>query len=179
MSSITPTGPARPPSAHRHALDPLQVIALFHFFKAALLIATLYGVHLLLRGPLLLRLREWTESLTDSFAQRVLLRALGWVGSLGAKRIHIVIAVTLGYIAVAVTEGTGLWLRRAWGEWVTVVATASLIPFELGELIVRRPNRKLAVLATMIVNVIIVWYLTRLIRRRSAVHADWTARGTY
>jgi uncharacterized membrane protein (DUF2068 family) len=68
------------------------------------------------------------------------------------------------------TEGTGLWLRRASGEWVTVVATASPIPFELEELIVRHPHRKLAVLATLIVNVIIVWYLTRLIRRRSAVH---------
>jgi len=171
--------PAHPPSAHPHTLDPLRVIALFKFFKAALLIATGYGVHLLLKESLLLRMREWTMTLTDSFAQRLLLRTLGWVEGLGAKRIHIVMAVTLAYTAVVLTEGTGLWLRRAWGEWVTVVATASLIPFELWELIVRPPNRKLAVLATVIVNVSIVWYLSWLIRRRAAERAQWHAADTH
>jgi uncharacterized membrane protein (DUF2068 family) len=178
VTTSVPTGPARSPSAQRHTLDPLRVIALFKFFKAALLIATGYGVHLLLKESLLLRLHEWTMTLTDSFAQRLLLQALSWVEGLGAKRIHIVMAVTLAYTAVVLTEGIGLWLRRAWGEWVTVVATASLIPFELWELIVRPPNRKLAVLGTVIVNVTIVWYLSRLIRRQAAERAGWRAADT-
>ena len=112
-------------------------------------------------------------SLTDSFAQRLLLRTLGWVEGLGAKRIHIVMAVTLAYTAVVLTEGVGLWLRRTWGEWVTVIATASLIPFELWELIVRPPNRKLAVLGTVIVNATILWYLIWYLRRRATEHAAW------
>jgi uncharacterized membrane protein (DUF2068 family) len=165
-------------SAHPRALDPLRVIALFKFFKAAVLIATGYGVHLLLRGSLLERLREWTLTLTDSFTQRLLLRTLGWVEGLGAKRIHIVIAVTLAYTAVVLTEGTGLWLRRTWGEWVTVVATASLIPFELWELITRPMNRKLPVLGTVIVNVTILWYLIWFLRRRASEHKAWAAANT-
>lgn len=177
MKPASPAGPGQP-AAQRHALDPLRVIALFKFFKAALLIATGYGVHLLLKESLLLRLREWTMTLTDGFAQRLLLRTLGWVEGLGAKRIQVVMAVTLAYTAVALTEGIGLWLRRAWGEWVTVVATGSLIPFELWELIVSPPKRKLAVLATVIVNVTILWYLIRLLRRRATEHAAWLAADT-
>jgi len=173
MKPASSASAARSSAAHRHTLDPLRVIALFKFFKAALLIATGYGVHLLLKESLLLRLREWTMTLTDSFTQRLLLRALGWVEGLGAKRIHIVMAVTLAYTAVVLTEGIGLWLRRTWGEWVTVIATASLIPFELWELIVRPPNRKLAVLATVIVNVTILWYLTWLLRRRATEQTAW------
>ena len=178
MKPASSASPGHPSSAHSRMLDPLRVIALFKFFKAALLIATGYGVHLLLRESLLLRLHEWTMTLTDSFAQRLLLRALGWVEGLGATRIHIVMAVTLAYTAVVLTEGIGLWLRRTWGEWITVIATASLIPFELWELIVRPPNRKLAVLATVIVNVTILWYLTWLLRRRAAEHAAWAAADT-
>ena len=165
MTPTDPAGPAHSASARQRALDPLRVIALFKFFKAAVLIATGYGVHLLLRESLLLRMREWTVSLTDGFAQRLLLRALGWVEGLGAKRIHVVMAVTLCYTAVVLTEGVGLWMRRTWGEWVTVVATASLIPFELWELIVRPPDRKLEVLVTVLLNGAVVWYLARLLRR--------------
>src|SRR5262249_60220059 len=86
MTSTAPNDPAHSASARTRtrALDPLRVIALFKFFKAAVLIATGYGVHLLLRGSLLERLREWSVTLTDGFAQRLLLRALGWGEGLGA-----------------------------------------------------------------------------------------------
>ena len=50
----------------------------------------------------------------------------------------------------------------------TVLATASLIPFELWELIVRPPDRKLAVLVTVLLNGAVVWYLARLLRRTSS-----------
>lgn len=147
------------------ALDGLRIIALFKFVKALLLIATGYGVHLLLKEDLLERLRLWTATLTDSFAQRLLQHALGLAEGLGTKRIHIVIGVTLGYTAVVLAEGIGLWMRRAWAEWFTVLATASLIPFELWELLVRPPDRKLAVLITVLLNSAVVWYLALLLRR--------------
>ena len=159
------------PAAAR-SLDPLRVIALFKFLKAAALIATGYGVHLLLNQDLLQRIRDWTFTLTDSLAQRLLQSALGWVENLGARRIHIVMAVTLSYTAVVLAEGIGLWMRRAWAEWLTVVATASLIPFELWELITRPLHRKLPVVGTLIVNIAIVWYLARLLQSSSAQRAN-------
>ena len=167
-----PSGGVRPSSAHpAHALDGLRIIALFKFAKALLLIATSYGAHLLLNEDLLERLRLWTASLTDSFAQRMLLRALGFVEGLGATRIHVVVGVTLGYTVVVLAEGVGLWMRRTWAEWFTVIATASLIPFELWELISRPPGRRLAVLVTVLLNLAVVAYLARLLRRSAAWHA--------
>jgi uncharacterized membrane protein (DUF2068 family) len=167
----TPTNrPGQSQSAAQRPLDPLRVIALFKFLKAAALVATGYGVHLLLNQEILDRLRDWTFTLTDSLAQRLLLRALGWVEGLGTKRIHIVMAITLCYTAVVLTEGVGLWMRRAWAEWLTVIATASLIPFELWELIVRPFDRKLPVLGTLIVNVTIVCYLAWLLRRSAELN---------
>ena len=160
-----PRLPVTRAAARPRALDGLRIIALFKFVKAALLIATGYGVHLLLREDLLQRLWLWSATLTDHFAQRLLLHALGWVENLGAGQIHIVVGVTLGYTAVVLAEGIGLWMRRAWAEWFTVLATASLIPFELWELVARPPDRKLAVLVTVLLNGAVVWYLVRLLRR--------------
>ena len=157
--------PAVRPTKAVPVLDGLRVIALFKFAKAALLIATGYGVHLLLKEDLLQRLWLWSATLTDHFSQRLLLHALGAVENLGAARIHLVVGVTLGYTAVVLVEGVGLWMRKAWAEWFTVLATASLIPFELWELIVRPPDRKLAVLVTVMLNGAVVWYLVRLLRR--------------
>lgn len=162
------TPPRRPTSRvapRPRVLDGLRIIAVFKFIKAALLIATGYGVHLLLKEDLLQRLWLWSATLTDHFSQRLLLHALGWAENLGAARIHVVVGVTLAYTAVVLAEGIGLWMRRAWAEWFTVLATASLIPFELWELIVRPPDRKLAVLVTVLLNGAVVWYLARLLRR--------------
>jgi uncharacterized membrane protein (DUF2068 family) len=157
------------PAVHKpHTIDGLRVIALFKFVKAALLIATDYGVHLLLNQDLLERLQLWTASLTDSFAQRMMWRALDWVEGLGATRIHVVLGVTVGYTAVVLVEGVGLWMRLAWAEWLTVLATASLIPFEFWELATR--PRKLAVIVTLAINVTVVWYLAWLLRQAAATH---------
>jgi uncharacterized membrane protein (DUF2068 family) len=145
--------------------DGLRLIALLKFGKALLLIATSYGVHRLLDAALVERLYNWSADLSDDrFERKLLLRALTWVEGLGAKKIELFFAVTIAYTAVVLTEGIGLWLRRAWAEWLTVIATSSLIPFELWELIMRPPGRRLAIAVTLVLNVIIVWYLARLLR---------------
>lgn len=41
------------------------------------------------------------------------------------------------YATLFPVDGTGLWLQRRWAEYLTVVATASFIPFEIHE-VVRR-----------------------------------------
>jgi uncharacterized membrane protein (DUF2068 family) len=152
--------------------DGLRLIALLKFGKALLLIATSYGVHELLNAALVERLYNWSRNLSDDrFERKLLMRALSWVEGLGAKKMQIFFAVTVAYTAVVLAEGTGLWLRRAWAEWLTVIATSSLIPFELWELITRPPGRRLAIGATLLLNLLIVWYLAYLLRKASAQHA--------
>ena len=137
--------------------DGLRAIALFKFGKALLLILTSYGLRKLLHPDIIARLSSWTVSLTDGFMRNMLIRALHWLSALGTARLNIVIAVSLGYTVLVTMEGLGLWFRRVWGEWLTLIATASLIPFELWDL--ARSRHKAEVLLALIVNLVIVGYL--------------------
>src|SRR5207253_9444998 len=67
----------------------------------------------------------------------------------------------LGYGALELVEGVGLWLRQRWAEWLTVVATSLLIPLEVFELF-RNPSVLKA--GGLAVNVVIVVYLARVVR---------------
>jgi uncharacterized membrane protein (DUF2068 family) len=157
------------PAAKVRKIDGLRLIALFKFAKVLLLIATSYGVHKLLDAGLVERLYSWSATLSDDRLERKLIeRALDWVENLGAKRIQIFVAVTIAYTGVALLEGVGLWMRRAWAEWLTVIFTSSLVPFELWELLHRPPGHRLAITATLFLNVVIVVYLVWLIRSKQA-----------
>ena len=60
-------------------------------------------------------------------------------------------------------EGVGLFYRQRWAEWLTVVATSLLIPFELYE-VVRNPSLLKA--GGIAVNIVIVIYLFRIVHRK-------------
>ena len=90
-------------------------------------------------------------------------RILAYLHHLHASELRIAATVALGYGALELVEGTGLWLDQLWAEYLTVIATSLLVPFELYEL-VHRPSVWKA--AGIIVNVAIVGYLAYLLRRR-------------
>ena len=172
MSDLPAAGKPAPatvsaPRRKPRKIDGLRIIALFKFIKAVLLIATGYGAHKLLDTQILERLSNWTSTLSDDHLERKLIeRALDWVQNLGAQRIQILIAVTVAYTLVVLVEGIGLWMRKTWAEWLTVIFTASLVPFELFELLKRPPGHRLPIFATFCVNLLIVVYLVWFIRRQ-------------
>jgi len=67
------------------------------------------------------------------------------------------------YGVLEVVEGVGLWIDALWAEYLTVTATSLLIPLEVYEL-VRKPSVLKA--AGIVVNLVIVAYLARRLRRR-------------
>ena len=149
-------------------LDGLRIIALLKFGKAVLLLATVLGVHQLLRPEVASRLYDWSSTLTDDTARGYAWRFLDWLTGPGFKTVSRAQWVTLGYMALVLVEGTGLWLRRRWAEWLVVAAGACLIPIELWELF-GKSNHRIIVLAAMVVNVGVVWYLAVQLRRTRAV----------
>jgi uncharacterized membrane protein (DUF2068 family) len=155
------------PSANHPArgLDGLRLIGLIKLGKAALLLATTYGLYRLRKPDVVDQLYDWLNSLTDTFERRLLERGLDWVGSLGADRIHNIVIATSVYTTILLAEGIGLFLRKTWAEWFTVVASASLIPFELWHLFFGVRHNTLAVLAATVLNVVIVIYLVRVLQR--------------
>ncbi len=84
------------------------------------------------------------------------------LSALGPGQVTLFGLGALGYGTLELVEGVGLWLRQRWAEWLTVVATSLLVPLELYELI-RQPSVLKA--GGLAVNVVIVVYLVRVVRR--------------
>ncbi len=127
------------------------------------------GVLLLVAGTLLVLyhrrlsgiVRTLEVQLNLQTGQRFFQRALEAVlDRLGAVRPATAVLLGLGalvYAAIELTEGIGLARRRRWAEYLTALATAFFIPFELFEVL-----RHLTVLrvGALVLNVAIVVYLT-------------------
>src|SRR5213593_1849207 len=54
---------------------------------------------------------------------------------LRAHELRIAAVAAVGYGALELVEGVGLWLDQLWAEYLTVVATSLLLPLELYELV--------------------------------------------
>jgi uncharacterized membrane protein (DUF2068 family) len=134
----------------------LRMIAVFKFFKAASLIALGIGAFRLLHKDLGTVLEHWIMALRLDPGQHFLDVALAKASNVSPAQIKKIGVGSFIYAALFLTEGTGLWLRKRWAEWLTVILTSSLVPFEIYE-IHRHPSfLKVAVFA---INVAIVVYL--------------------
>ncbi len=141
---------------HRGAL--LRWIIAFKAFKAitlaslgVVLLATrhLDLVDLMIRLTLAVHL-PITSELFD--------RMLTLVTSLTIGRQTALAVTAFGYAALMGTEGIGLHLRKSWARWFTIIATSSLVPFEVYEIAVKVDLLRIAIL---LLNVIVVVYLFR------------------
>jgi uncharacterized membrane protein (DUF2068 family) len=70
--------------------------------------------------------------------------------------------IAVGYAVLEGTEAYGLWRRRRWAEWLTVIATSLLLIPELWALTKSITPLKLG---GLIVNLLVVAYLLRRLRR--------------
>lgn len=95
------------------------------------------------------------------FLHRIIVR----LHNLHASTLLITGIAAIFYGVLETVEGAGLWLDKLWAEWLTVIATSLLIPFELYEL-VHKPSMLKA--AGTAVNVAIVVYLALRLRKRLA-----------
>jgi uncharacterized membrane protein (DUF2068 family) len=129
------------------------------------LLAAAYGVLRLRDASFIARVYSWAATLPYGLEHDVVTKALVWFSGLSSSRVEALGAVTLAYAAVFATEGIGLWMRKRWAEWLTIIITGSLIPLEIWELSMRPTFGKASV---FVVNVAIVWYL--IVQLRSTRH---------
>ena len=80
-----------------------------------------------------------------------------------ARTHRLTLLAAIGYGTLELVEGVGLWLDQLWAEYLTVIATSLFIPFELYELVIRPSLGKAG---GILINVLIVLYLARALRRR-------------
>jgi uncharacterized membrane protein (DUF2068 family) len=146
------------------------LIAIFKLFKAVLLILAAVAALSLMRPDVGDRVREWATDLDVGPYRRrigefVVVRVLG----LNVKTL-LLVAIGAGiYATLFLTEGLGLLFDKVWAEWMVVITSAGLIPFELME-IFRNSTFKgaLPALVTFVLNVAIVVYLFLRVRKRMA-----------
>ncbi len=143
----------------------LRVIALYKIAKVVLLLAAAYGELKLRDASVLATLLAWASTLRSGPEHKVVVAILVWFSGLSEARVQALGFVTLAYALVFSVEGVGLWMERRWAEWLTIVITGSLIPFELWRLALA-PGPGKAVLVA--INVAIVAYLIRQLRVATA-----------
>jgi uncharacterized membrane protein (DUF2068 family) len=141
----------------------LRLIAIFKFLKAGLLIALGIGLFKLLHKDVGSLLQHWCEAMRLDPGSHFVNVALEKAAHVSPEQVKKIGLGSFLYAGLFLAEGTGLWLRKRWGEWLTVIITSSLVPVEIYEIYRHQNWVKLLVLA---LNVAIVAYLIYHMRRQ-------------
>jgi uncharacterized membrane protein (DUF2068 family) len=157
-----------PPTKKARSPRMLLAIGLFKLVKAASLIAVGIGAIELLHKDVASTVTHWIEVLRVDPDNRIIHGMLTRVFAISPAELKAASVGTFLYAALLLTEAVGLLLRKRWGEYLTIVATAGLIPLELYEIVLHVTPVKILVL---LVNAGIVAYLIWEVRRSAhAVH---------
>ena len=78
-------------------------------------------------------------------------------------------ALAFSYAGISLAEGIGLYLEKAWGEFLTLAITASFLPWEIFEIFHRLTWVRVGLL---MVNLLVFFYLLKIVTgRRKPVEA--------
>lgn len=140
----------------------VRLIAIFKLLKAAALVLLAAGAFEAARVGVLAQLLAWLGSLPLTEAHAGIHRLLTDAGDVTPRGAEVIGAVALLYSGLFAVEGFGLWFEKSWAEYLTVIATASLVPFELWALL---EHATVLRAFALLVNILIVVFLVRLVRR--------------
>jgi uncharacterized membrane protein (DUF2068 family) len=143
----------------------LRLIAVFKFCKAALLLAVGLGALRLLDPEVAVRAQRWVAAVAANSDRRIVQQLIGVVSGLNPRSLGAIAIGAFAYATLFVTEGIGLWRGKRWAEYLTVVATLSLVPLEVFEIIRRASTTRVMAL---LVNLVVAGYLIWLLRRSRA-----------
>jgi uncharacterized membrane protein (DUF2068 family) len=137
----------------------IKVIILERIVKAMVLIALAVGLLVAGRKGWL---AEWSEYAQDQLnlaaghgiIVQLLLRVLVFIGHF--SHVSVVAIGAVAYALLEGTEGIGLAMRRRWAEYLTVIASGILIPYEAYEVV---HHVTLFKVGALLLNLAVVGYL--------------------
>lgn len=141
----------------------LILIGIGKLLKAIFFVAMGFGVINLLHKDLADSLMQLAHALRidpENHAVNVLLMKADLITPHQLKLISLALFL---YAVVDVIEGAGLIMQKAWAEYLTLILTASFLPWEFFEVL--RHATTLRVVLTL-VNVAVVVYLGYIVRER-------------
>jgi uncharacterized membrane protein (DUF2068 family) len=137
----------------------IKVIIVERIAKATILIALSMALLVAGHNGWLDYWADWAENQLNlnvgrNIIMQLLFRILIYVGAF--NHITLIAVSAMLYAALEATEGVGLAMRRRWAEYLTVIATGVLIPYEAYEVLTRPTLFKVGAL---LLNLAVVGYL--------------------
>jgi uncharacterized membrane protein (DUF2068 family) len=146
----------------------LILIALFKLVQALLFIAMGVGALRLLHKDIGDALESFVNHLRFNPESRLVNFILEKAPLVTDKMLRRISLVLFLYAALDLAEGTGLYLEKAWAEYMTLIITASFLPWELYEVYRRLTWPRVSLLT---INALVLLYLAKLIWERQREHS--------
>lgn len=140
----------------------LMWIATYNFCKGMLLLTIALGLLGFLHKDVDAIVGRWLTALGVSLENVHIAAFLAWLDVLTDQKLRFYSAITFLFAAVFITEGIGLFFKQRWAEYLTVVVTASFIPFEIFECFKHFGPGKFVLL---VVNTVIVCSLLWILKK--------------
>lgn len=147
----------------KHHNKLLILIAVYKTLQALLFVALGIGALRLLHkdvGDVFDNLREALHFSPESRLVNFILDKASLIDDPMLRRIGL---VAFSYAALSLAEGIGLYLEKAWGELLTLVITASFLPWEIFEVIHRLTWIRVGLL---VINALVLVYLVKVVAGR-------------
>ena len=147
----------------------LRVVSVYKFAQAAVLAALALAALRLVDPIVASTFSAWVQDLPVGYVQHMAAQFLAWIaGGPPSSRVLLLGGALFAYAALFLVEAVGLWMQKRWAEWLTVVATATLIPPEIYEC-AKHPGVMLFTL--LAVNTTVVWMLAKRLQHELALDA--------
>lgn len=153
------------PQEHSESGAVLVAIGVFKLVKVALLVTLGVMAFKSQQSDIPELVMRWGSAYTGPHVQRLVALFAGKVAETDPRKLQELGLAAFAYAAVFTVEGTGLLMRRRWAEYLTIIVTASLLPFEIYECIHHFTATKLA---TLVVNLAVLVYLVWRVRHHEA-----------
>jgi uncharacterized membrane protein (DUF2068 family) len=164
--SRVPTRTKRPHSRDRLLLT----IAVYKFLHALFFFAIGMGAHHLLHRNIADQVELFARHLRFNPESRLIIFILRKSSVINGPVLQRISLIAYCYATLTLIEGIGLYLEKAWGEFLTLAITASFLPWEILEIFRRVTWVRVSLLT---INILVFAYLLRVIldRARNRVKA--------
>ncbi len=153
-----------PHSSGQHHNRVLLLIAFYKFLHALFFIGIGIGAHRLLHKDLADEIDLFARHLRFNPESRLVTFVLEKASLVNDPLLRRIGLFAFCYAALTMVEGIGLYLEKAWGEFLTLAITASFLPWELFEIYRHVTWIHLGLFA---INILVFLYLLDLVLTRA------------
>jgi len=156
-------------AAKRRHNEWLVLIAVFKFAQALFFILIGLGAHRLLHKDIADEIDLFARHLRFNPESKLVNFILGRASLINDPMLRRIGFAAFSYSALCIAEGLGLYLEKAWGEFLTLAITASFLPWEVFQVFRHLTWFHVGLL---VINILVFIYLLKLIgeKARQKVH---------